>query len=240
MEWDESIYQLAEAWLDGLLLEEDSRKIRDRFDSDPVFREEFSLAIETVQIVRLSARTDLKARLLTQSKTFEAKKNFLPRSFIFAAAAAFLLLLLTGLAFQFLNRNKPGRLYDRYYELPGISSYRGNAYEADPFRDGLAYYKQADYQQAADAFRLASGQPQSAFYLGICFLELDQPDSALLAFSSVPATSISVKDAAWYAVLAHLKKGEIMEVRIGLEAILADEAQYHGKEASALLKKLGE
>lgn len=113
------------------------------------------------------------------------------------------------------------------------------AAKADPFEQGMTFYREARYAEALPFFLQSSDQKESSFYAGQCYLSLDRPAEAISSLKHyVKLTGIRNAEAGWwYLALAHLKNNESNDARASLKKVI----EFHGgfqQRAEELLRKI--
>lgn len=102
-------------------------------------------------------------------------------------------------------------------------------------------YNQKDYVQALPLLKeILSNKPEETLLklaAGICYLQTDKIDTALIIFNEiVNGTSVFKNEAIWYKALAALKQNRLDDCFQLLESLPADAGR--NKEAKFLMKKI--
>ena len=110
------------------------------------------------------------------------------------------------------------------------------------FRAAMQHYVEGDYVTAIEglqaAARLKPGAPDISFFLGICYLLMEQPDLASehLAKTVAFGNSPYLEEAHFYLAKAYLRKGDIG----GAEKELIRAVQLRGELESNAQELLGQ
>jgi hypothetical protein len=201
----------------------ESLEIRKISKNDPEFHD-FREKVKAV-----SFRKEIKEK--------HKNKVLVSRNVILVAAASFALLLAFSLI-TFLTRFSsvsPEVVYEKFYEpySADLLVRDINILTDDPYHLGLSEYQQANYGMALAHFnQIPQGSEiNNTIYLlkGVCYMELQQFDSAILSFNSLnddPVLSIYGK---WYRGLCYIKmdKPELAKD----ELLLISEHERHFKRA---------
>lgn len=172
-------------------------------------------------------------------------------------AAGFLILFSASLfAWYIMNNQAPGneQLYAAYFEpyasevnlqirslQPGETAPVDDARQA--FNRAIQAYEAEDFQTSVVAFdEYLADRPQDAlamFYLGMAYLELDQPTLAIGPLSQTrDVDTLYFEEATWYLALAHIKLDNSSQASIELKKLIdLPESRYH-KRATILISKL--
>ncbi len=162
---------------------------------------------------------------------------------VVAAAAAIVTLLLVFNPFQ--EATSAEGLYAAYYERPAAPEQLDVTVDQDSLirmahvhfnakdnEKAAAIYEQLLYTDDTQAFDKAS---EAHRLLGICYLELNQPDKAIAEFKQVTAYT---ELADWYIALAYLKKGDTEAGKQQLTQIISDPKHFYRAKAEELLEEL--
>jgi tetratricopeptide (TPR) repeat protein len=172
-------------------------------------------------------------------------------------AAGFLILLSASLfTWNILKNQAPGneQLYAANFESyasevnlqirslqPGEMAPVDDTRQA--FNRAMEAYNAEDFQVSLVAFdEYLTDRPQDAlalFYLGMAYLELDQPALAVGPLRQTrEADTLYYEEATWYLALAHIKLDNSSQALVELKKLLdLPESRYH-KRAKILISKL--
>lgn len=210
--------------------------------------------LENLEIRKISKNDpefhDFKEKVKTSSFRKEIKekhknKILVPRNTILVAAASFAVLLAFSLITLFI-KSSPGNpevLYEKFYEpYPADLLVRDiNTLADDPYQLGLLEYHQANYGMALTHFNQVppGSEINNAIFLlkGICFMELQQFDMAILSFNSLnndPVLSIYGK---WYKGLCYVKMDNPERARDEL-LLISEHDRYFKRAVRKFLKSL--
>lgn len=246
-------------YVEGKLSAEDMAAFDARRTSDPDFDREVRLFLEARQVIKSQARNRMKAELVAlgnREYAVDAVRSFmvvsLAKKYWYAVAAS--LLLVAGIGYtgyqRFLGFHSESRLatlYDTYYEAPDISmvTSRGTTDSVDmEWEQALALYNRKEYRQASGMLRRVTGKEgfdrKSAglFYLGICYHELNLPDSARFCLNKVSANSSLYPDARWYLGMSYLKSGNLQLADGVFSSFMKQKALGREREARRIHRTL--
>lgn len=133
----------------------------------------------------------------------------------FGAVAGFFLLLILGWAIRGQNAASAGeQLYQEYFvPFPDFITRQGEGGDWSNAQRGIDHYNRGEYADAVGHFELVEAvHPQHdliQLYLGICFLEQKELETAKTYFAAVAAQNppILKEDARWYLGLAYVRAG---------------------------------
>jgi tetratricopeptide (TPR) repeat protein len=155
-------------------------------------------------------------------------------------------LFITTNAIIFQLKNQVNEeLFDQFYTplqtnvvIPVVSDFK------DPILDeAFMKYSNKDYSHALELFN--SIKPSShlyytaQFFTGICDIELNQADAALLHFDKITATFSFDMHLNWYKGLCYIKRGSLKEAFLIFTEIKKSNNSYNRK-AEEILKKLNQ
>ncbi len=235
---------LIERYFDDLLSDSERKDFENRLTTDEQFAQAFQLEKDLMDGIEMMGNKNLKEDLKVYYKEeveekeknkASTKPNFISRRMWLAAASIAVLLI----AFWWMNRPTPERLYAEYFQPDFDFVEKGDA-------DGLAVKAEAalkaeDYKRAFPLLEeLVKVEPKRAEYilaLGIALVEVENYHDAIpTLLRAGTASRYSQNEALWYYGLALLKQGNLEESYIILKQIPEYSARY--KEATALAKKI--
>jgi tetratricopeptide (TPR) repeat protein len=181
--------------------------------------------LESLEIRKISNNDpefhDFREKVKTVSFNKEIKekhknKVLIPRNVILLAAASFALLLAFSVI-TLLTRSSSDDLeavYEKFYEPYQADLLIRDMVTStdDPYQMGLSEYQQANYGMALTYFNQVSpgSEINNAIYLlkGICYMELQQFDSAIQYFNSLDKDPVLSFYGKWYRGLCYIKLNE--------------------------------
>lgn len=236
----ELYFDAVEAYVQGRLSAEESQAFEARLVSDPELSRALNLYRLSLAALDMQAEEELR-RLLAASRP--AERPLLQRSAPwYAAAAAVLLLALTGAAFYARSAYSDEALLARHAGLPSIlAPQRMGAAEAESGSQALL---RGQWQEAIAALGAETAGPDSLrARLGLAYAsaQAGQYESArsqyrLLAASPDPAIA---EIAQWQDALLALRLGEDDRALQALEAIARQPEHLYAPQAQALRRQLG-
>jgi hypothetical protein len=204
-----------EDFLDGYLTDEKLNLFLNELESNEELQEELKLRLEVNQLIKDKGFIELKDKLAIQLKNTDSKnaiislgKDFLKTWHL--AAASFALILVVGGLWYILS-NKPystEKLVSKYYKpaspILQIRSVQVN--NDDALASAFKHYKENDFNNALKYFNSIENQFTSKFYSGVCYIELEQFDQAIEAFTYIinDNDNLFVEQADWYLGLIYL------------------------------------
>ncbi|MBX2979314.1 MAG: hypothetical protein KF905_08475 [Flavobacteriales bacterium] len=153
--------------------------------------------------------------------------------------------LLTLLFLVSCGTRKADDLCKTFFEpYPDLISGRVVVAVHEPFLDGMALYREGEYQQALDLIRpysfMKAANKASHLYVANCYLALGQPYDAELHLDHLRNTNL--KDYAdpvqWYTVICWLCSGQNDRALTGARGIATGRRHTYQKEAKDLVKAL--
>ncbi|MBT1687601.1 tetratricopeptide repeat protein [Dawidia soli] len=201
------------------------------------------------QEIKTQAETDgLAAHPATTAQSTAGKKIIpLYRTYVYWAAAAVLMLIVSSVLLLRPTPADTRALYETYYRpYPDVfnPSVRGEpgTTTASAREKASAAYRAGRYPEALQLFRSLSGadrqeQDNIRLYLGNCYLALDSLDAAAKAFLSIGGDSHIASQAKWYLAMTYLKAGTADRAKSVLHT-LADEGGSYADRAREILQKI--
>ncbi|RPH73697.1 hypothetical protein EHM76_04995 [bacterium] len=139
-------------------------------------------------------------------------------------------------------------LYENYYEKPGIEQVVTRSSDEEQnellWNSSLDKYNNADYSAAVRDFQSLLNSPDfthrsaANFFAGICYLNLNETDSAIRQLRLVSLSSAFSYESEWYLIMSHLKAGNTSEALALCTEIKKNKNHPYREEAAQLMKKL--
>lgn len=245
---DDKAYENIEKFLEGNLGGEELQQFEHKLKTDPEFSarvEDYRLAVKSVETY---GGQKLKARLKQiHQEEIKSSITFNHRELIRLAAIFIgLLIVSVPLLYNYLHKSPDYHaLYEEHFNpYPDILSQRGTDQESQLLSEALSYYKNADYENAAELFEVLQNQDTGhqnlmKLYAGISYLGSNEPEKAETTFRKILAEDDSsfAGQARWYLALSLLGRDRVEDAKLVLEQI-ADEKSYNHVKARKLLDEL--
>lgn len=143
-------------------------------------------------------------------------------------------ILLCLLFFSSCQPSQQDQLFDAYFEpYKDILSKRGAIDNASPvLLDAMTAYNEKAYDEAITLFQQAQEfdpeNPAIPFYLGVSYLAINKPKTAISHFTPVSNQQDLIFGAhtAWYLALASLKAGQLDQAIEQMENINRSDSRY--------------
>ena len=184
-------HERIEAYLLGELSEAERLAFEEEMQKDEALKAEVEQAEAVHKLVVQESRQELKSRLHEiREEGPPAKPLRSGFSRPLAIAATVVVLLVSAMALYFLlNNTSDEGLYAKYYEPhPNMLTTMGEQNPDQSLILAMDQYDQGNYQAALEHFQdYPEDGPYSIqvkLYTGVSYLELDQPEEALVVFSS--------------------------------------------------------
>jgi hypothetical protein len=129
--------------------------------------------------------------------------------------AAGVLLLITFSVFTKLYFFNNQSIQNYWVQDTGFKVLMGNETNSAGLANGMSFYKAEQYKQAIAEFSLNSFSDTAAYYSGICFIKLNELDSAEKYLLTIPQTSIYKNKAMYYLALSYFyndKKSKALDI----------------------------
>jgi len=155
---------------------------------------------------------------------------------VMAIAASLTLLIAAGL--WFVNNSgssTPDELYASHYEFPAALGVVRGSEAADDYNKALVTYNSKKFEDAISLLN-QSDNPRAKFYMGISYLELDNPSSAIEQLTDYGLNPIGDLPYQYFLGLAYLKSGDIAQGKLTLQKI--GESQGYWTEAQDIINQL--
>lgn len=255
----ENQLEYIENYVEGRLSADERAAFEARRTSDPVFDREVRLFLEAQQVIKSQARNRMKAELTAlghREYAVDAVRSFmgitLARKYWVGIAASLLLFATIGYTgyqrmLTIRSESRLAALYSIYYRAPDISmvTSRGTTDTVNmDWEQALVLYNRQEYLQASGVLRRVTGKEgfdrksTGFFYLGICYHELNLPDSARFFLNRVTESSALFPDARWYLGMSYLKSGELQQADAVFKSFMKLKAFGKEKEARQIHRTL--
>lgn len=247
--------------IDRYLRDEMNKEERDRFEQqmqeNPLLRQELELQRDIEGGVDLFGGESLKKRLQalegadSPDDTVISPVNGKPKNqrsksvYLWLGIAASLVLLLMAVILLSDSSRDPQSLYADYYEpYPNVLNpiERSSGAPTEPGDQAMYLYEQRNYRQAIELINDSglSNDPAYQFYLGICYLEVQDASSAIKTFDKILVNHQGgfYEPALWYRGLAQMQTGQYEAAGKSFREIVDRQGDYRG-EAQQILEELG-
>jgi tetratricopeptide (TPR) repeat protein len=238
---------LAEKYIDQTASQQELGEIQQKLESDSSFKEEVVQLQAIKSILKAEDRANLYLELDGLFEQTVKPKSIQPtksdksfKRFILLMAACVSVMLVALISFQYLRQN-PAELYADFYKPFKVSNLRSEVKEG-VYWSGVELYQKGDFGNALPVFEKSiEEQPeksnQTHLLIGVCYLQLNQVEKAILEFDNVNVNNEYKQEANWYSALANLKLEETEKAKSILEAIVSNNSLYSQK-AKQLLEKM--
>ncbi|MEM7373850.1 MAG: tetratricopeptide repeat protein [Bacteroidota bacterium] len=237
---------MVEQFLSGKLSEEAHKAFDQQCREDPAFAEEVRTQIGIHLGIRRASTQSLKSHLKEDFLSYPPNVRSHParqRILLSVAAVIALLLVIAGIHQLFFSTPSSEQLFASYFELPPGEGVRDAASDTEQvWLTAMDHYYQEDYAASIPLLsQLSTEAPFEArayFYLGICYLMLEQYPQAQQALQSVPSESVFQPDVEWYESLTYLREGNHIVAKEMLQTISQSDRHIHQQNAKQLLEAL--
>ncbi len=238
------------------ITEFDKRRLADReLENQVMLYRQANEAIQAGARNRLKKHLDELGQQEFANTMVESYLRFrLAKKHGYAIAASILLLFGIGyLAYQNLLVNAPvptlAQLFDRYYEIPSTDVVVTRGDHRDEklsflWNTAIQKYSDKQFEASIRDFSLLlqnskfTNTSAASFYLGICYLNINLPDSAIAYFRKVAPASSLAQDAGWYTGMSYLKAGNVPGATEVFGKISGTPKHYKKKQAKEILRRL--
>jgi len=243
-----SQYDLIEKFIHGEMNDSEIAEFKRELKKNPELAESYGILNGVDEMLsdkdRLNFMDMLEQIRLEQSKnqssiTHRTKMLFTTNKFAFMAAAAVVLIsMMVYLLFFSFEQPTHRSLFKNHYAHYGhIIALRDGGDSISSFYSGMQLYKAGSYEDALDSFFTAQSRYKqvSAFYIGLCYLNLDKYKEAAKSLEeAVELKGEHKQDAEWYLALAYLADGKIKQTETILIQIINTQQHYYLKQAKDL------
>ena len=129
----------------------------------------------------------------------------------------------------------PDELYASHYEFPAALGVVRGSEAADDYNKALVTYNSKKFEEAVSFFN-QSDNPRAKFYMGISYLELDNPSSAIEQLTDYGLNPIGDLPYQYFLGLAYLKSGDIDQGNLTFQKI--GKSQAYWEEAQDIINQL--
>lgn len=197
-------------YLNNRLSKEEKDSIESRLESDPEFKAEFKIHKSLLDGIEYHFDRQLKQSF--KDRETKLKKRRL--SMAMAIAASFLVIAIFSYRMLDINPNHNEvflKYYKPYYNV--VDEPQRESVLPPDDASAFQWYDKGEYLRAIAGLRSAftrnPNNHEASFYLGLCYLAVNQPDSAVLYLNkSYQGESALSEPAQWYLGLAYLKSGK--------------------------------
>jgi len=257
----ENNFDHIERFIGGEMDHDERAEFEKRRSIDNELAKEIILYNQANELVRAGAGKRLKQHLddLGQKEFANTMidtyiRYSLLRKYWYAVAASILLAI--GLSYFTFHNILPKRsvptlaqLYDSYYEVPKPDLVLARGAQADEalslvWNSAIRKYSENKFKDAVADFKMILENTKftqasaANFYMGICYLNMNLPDSAISHFSIVSPTSSLSQDASWYMGLSYLKAGNLPKAAEVFDNITKLHKHYKKKQAKEIFELL--
>lgn len=248
----ENNIEIFEKFLDNKLSLSEKKNFEDSLRKNSELLQELKEYIAGRAAINLASNERLKIKfdeIRMSSENQRTDKTFL-RPILYTAASIALLL---GISWYFFyHKNSPrnsNEFFLAFYKRPLINNIieRGtsnNDIEENILDSAIYFYSNNEISKAKNEFEKLAYDSSSkyissiSFYLGICYLESNKIDTAILMFDRVRKESIFVFETQWYKAISLIKLGKMSDAINILQTIIQNKLHPKKKEAEKLLKIL--
>jgi len=207
---------------------------------------EINEAISETDVIRL--RSSL-SEIIGENKKSTKIRRFIPdniqnKPLSFVGVAASAAAVISVGIFTFTNQKvSSDSLFQQAYQPYEATGLLRSAPSSNPSFIGVDLYNEQKYDAAIAQFAIVlkenNEHPMCNFYTGLCYLEMNNFDKAIISFQKVitEKDNLFTEQAEWYMALGLLKANEKKDAYTILNQIVENNGYYH-KNAKELLKKL--
>lgn len=229
---DFSSEELIDNYLLNRLSESDKAVFKQALATDPILRNKvaeqkkvIALLHDMEELLLLDRIRSISAKVAVNPQGKIIKKH--NRFFYYGSIAAAILLLITVAYFAFIRPPLNERIYADNYKIYQLENLRGSTSKIqDIFQTGIRHYQAQDYQQASVAFKkIQTNHIEAKMALGICYLETNQEEKAILQFQGLEGT-VFHNTAIWYQGLIYLKTNQIEKSLSYFNPLISEKNSY--------------
>jgi hypothetical protein len=221
------------------LTEEEKVEFDKKLESDNAFAKEFTVYVNLVEGVNQYEREKLKHQMKNSGKHVKYK---LIR--VYLSVAAILLILLIPAYFVYYSNVLPNSLYKNYRISEKDLGFELGASANTELRDAIDEYLNGNVNvslKKLNDIELKNTQNDTVnYYIGACYLELNEHKKALLYFSKLSNSTTNYFAVAKYNMaLIYIKQNNFMDARSELNAIPKKGVENTiGKKANLLMQEI--
>ena len=234
------------AYLSGDLSAEEKKQFEARLAADKELHRQFQIWTKGVEYIKARSmleeiendpdlpKADKQVKeWLAEKDTRKAvvRSTLTRRSLLTAFSAS--LLVAAFLIIRTFTGNDPSRLFNKYYEPLSeeeiqLQVVRGSSDAS--LQSGISFYLKEEYDRACEVLE---PHPEGSFFLGLCFLGMEQYEEALNALQQYEKTHPEHPGVQWYLGLTQLRLGNLEEASEYFNQI-AGTSSSHKAEAESL------
>lgn len=230
--------ELIEKYIQGKLTAEEKQQVEKALAEDDELARQVAFEIGLKAGIEAQSHADTKT-FLQEVETEEGSRQNNYNHWWYAAAG----LVLLAMSYFMLRNEVGNQLFDEYYVAPQqfvVNVERGETAELTAEQKAYWHYDRKEYDVAKNLFlQLLKDDSDKAdyhFYLGICYLETDEPQLALTEWAKISEGKWQ-EAAQWYSALCYLKM-ENKEQAITLLKRLQNKPGDYQEDATLLLDDL--
>lgn len=134
---------------------------------------------------------------------FKTKKQT-PLNTYYKIAAGIVLIISLGLLVKFSVSNKASDITQYWIEDAGFKVLMGPTDKSMMLQNGMSYYKSENYEAAINKFLTVSVNDTAQYYAGICYIKINQLDSATHYLKALSNLSVYKNKSYFYLALCYL------------------------------------
>lgn len=217
--------------LNNKLSEEERAAFKELLTKDTAFNEEFIFQESVKKAIQAEERNSLKNKLKARQQ--EQPK---PRKWYWAAAAIMAVAL--SVTFWFMNQPKPDLFVENYTKFPNIiAPLTRSETNLTELETAFKAYDTGDYNKAYQLLGEFPDENFAAFYQGICLIEMEKYNEAILHFEEISFQDEYENHRLWYVSLLYIKQNRTEKAKAILEDLAAGQSVWR-EESTRLLTKI--
>ena len=228
--------ELLKDYLNNRLSKEEKDSIERKLESDPEFKEQFRINKSLLEGIEFHFDKQLKQSF--KDREIKLKKRRL--SLVMSVAASFLIIAMLSYWMWDINSGHSDvylKYYKPYYNV--VDEPKRDSVLLPDDASAFQLYDKGEYSEAIGGLRNAlvsnPNNAQASFYLGLSYLALNQPDSAVRYLDkSYQGESSLSEPAQWYLGLAYLKSGRTEDAKKVFKEIYNTSGGYRDRAESIL------
>ncbi|MEM7368747.1 MAG: tetratricopeptide repeat protein [Bacteroidota bacterium] len=234
-----------ERYLEGRMEEAESKAFEEVLKHSAELRTQVDELLLAKGTLFHQGRTQLKKSLLDDwDRMTNPKPATLPRLWQYVALAASVALIVL-MDWYVVNSALPQHstdLYTSHYNHPQVSIIRNPDSLEQTITKAHLLYEQKQFTQASAIYASLIEQNPAVseevrFYQGICYLNMNRLDSALIHLQSLQSPNY-IDAGKWYSILIRLKQGEVEQARKESRELAQNGSKYYKLRAQKLLSDL--
>jgi hypothetical protein len=119
-------------------------------------------------------------------------------------AAGIVLIISLGFLVKFTLSDKSSTITNYWIEDSGFKVWMGDNDKSMALNNGMSYYKSEDYEAALNKFLTVSANDTAQYYAGICYIKVNQLDSATYYLNALSNLSVYKNKSYFYLALCYL------------------------------------